>query len=115
MKKILPAICLAVAFMTSTAATAATSNKVTVSGLHFQKTQNGLHIIEGLGQNTSGKTLGNIILKFNLLKNDVVIGQAVGMASNIEPGQKFAINAMYNSIQLQPDSFTLTEVLTTEK
>ncbi|MBK0123645.1 hypothetical protein IAE30_07805 [Pantoea sp. S61] len=67
-----------------------------------------------MGQNTSGKTLGNIIFKFNLLKNDVVIGQAVDMASNIEPGQKFTINANYNSIQ-QPDSFKLTEVLATEK
>lgn len=37
------------------------------------------------------------------------------MASNIEPGQKFTINAIYNSIQLQPDSFKLTEVLATEK
>ncbi|MFY7114751.1 MULTISPECIES: FxLYD domain-containing protein [Enterobacterales] len=115
MKRKLSAICFAAAFITSSAALAATSNKVAVSDLHFQKTQNGLQNIQGLGQNTSGKTLGNIIVKFNLLKNDVVIGQAVDMASNIEPGQKFTINAIYNSIQLQPDSFKLTEVLATEK
>ncbi|MCW0352345.1 FxLYD domain-containing protein [Pantoea ananatis] len=115
MKKLLSGICLATAFMASAAAMAATSNKVTVSGLHFQKTQNGLQEIEGMGQNTSGKTLGNVIIKFNLLKNDVVIGQAVDMASNIEPGQKFTINAIYNSIQLKPDSFKLTEVMATEK
>lgn len=66
-------------------------------------------------QNTSSKTLANVIIKINLLKDDVVIGQAGDFVSNIEPGQKFVINASFNSIELHPDSFKVTEVTALQK
>ncbi|MGX5056709.1 hypothetical protein ACWKX9_24155 [Enterobacter asburiae] len=50
-----------------------------------------------------------------MLKDNVVIGQTVDTFNNIEPGQKFAINAPYDSIDLHPDSFKVTEVIASLK
>ena len=113
MKKSIKGVCLYLALIAG--ATAAGNDNVQLSNLHFQSTQNGLQIIQGLGQNTSSKTLANVIIKINLLKDDVVIGQAGDFVTNIEPGQKFVINASYNSIELHPDSFKVTEVTALQK
>jgi hypothetical protein len=34
----------------------------------------------------------------------------MAMVSDIEPGQQFTISAPYNSFELKPDSFKVTEV-----
>ncbi|MDT3518165.1 FxLYD domain-containing protein [Escherichia coli] len=52
----------------------------------------------------------NAYVKFNLLKDGVVIGQTIDTASNLEPGQKWKIQAFINTFNGSPDSFKVTEV-----
>lgn len=113
MKKIINGMCLYLALVTG--AMAAGNNNVQLSDLHFQTAKDGLQVVQGLGQNTSSETLQYIIIRINLLKDNVVIGEAEDAFNNIEPGQKFAINAPYDGIDLHPDSFKVTEVIASLK
>ena len=45
-----------------------------------------------------------------MLKDGVVIGQTIDAASNLEPGQKWKIQAFINTFNDKPDSFKVTEV-----
>ncbi|GAA3592149.1 hypothetical protein GCM10023078_19760 [Gibbsiella greigii] len=56
------------------------------SGLSFQNTPNGLQAISGTGTNKTDHEINMIMVKFNLLQNGEVIGQAVDMTNHIEPG-----------------------------
>ncbi|MGX5056772.1 hypothetical protein ACWKX9_24480 [Enterobacter asburiae] len=60
MKKIINGMCLYMALVTG--AMAVGNNNVQLSDLHFQTAQNGLQMVQGLGQNTSSETLQNIII-----------------------------------------------------
>lgn len=86
------------------------SKDVELTSLQFADTPNGLKNITGTGTNKSNHEIDMVMIKFNLLQNGQIIGQAVDMVNHIEPGQTWKISAVYNSIALKPDSFKVTEV-----
>ncbi|HBY9742758.1 TPA: hypothetical protein MJA79_21170 [Klebsiella pneumoniae] len=86
------------------------SKDVELTELKFADTANGLKNITGTGTNKTDHEIKMVIIKFNLLQNGQIIGQAVDMANNIEPEQSWKISAIYNSIELKPDSFKVTEI-----
>nr|WP_172602710.1 FxLYD domain-containing protein [Morganella morganii] len=86
------------------------SKDVELNGLKFAETANRLTNITGTGTNKTSHEINMVMIKFNLLQNGQIIGQAVDMANHVEPGQSWKISAAYNSIELKPDSFRVTEV-----
>ncbi|EEH8382724.1 hypothetical protein G3164_004680 [Salmonella enterica subsp. enterica serovar Montevideo] len=86
------------------------SKDVELTGLKFADTANGLKNITGTGTNKTEHEINMVMIKFNLLQNGQIIGQTVDMANHVEPGQSWKISAAYNSINLKPDSFRVTEV-----
>ncbi|MEY8772786.1 FxLYD domain-containing protein [Erwinia sp. ACCC 02193] len=108
-KKLVASLILTLSF-SGLALAASDNQQVSLSDLQFKNTPNGLRDIEGIGTNTTGKTLKHVFVKFNLLENDTVIGQTIAMVENLEPGQSFKIQAPFNSIEIKPDSFKVTEV-----
>ncbi|WP_324029808.1 FxLYD domain-containing protein [Pantoea sp. JZ2] len=88
----------------------AEGNKVDVSDLKLNQTSGGVYEIDGIGKNVSGKNLANIFVHFNLLKDGVVIGEAISGANNIEPNQKFTITAPFVSAKFKPDDFKVTQI-----
>lgn len=88
----------------------AAEQNVALSELLMQPSENGIGNIEGIGQNVSGKKLKMIFVSFNLIKDGVVIGNAIASANNIEPNQKFTISSPYNSFKLKPDTFKVSDV-----
>ncbi len=86
------------------------SKDVEFNGLKFAETANGLTNITGTGANKTRHEINMVMIKFNLLQNGKIIGQSVDMGNHFEPGQSWKILASYNSIELKPDSFRVTEV-----
>ncbi|ORM84312.1 hypothetical protein HA42_04825 [Pantoea deleyi] len=83
---------------------------VDVSDLKLNQNSGGVYEIDGIGKNISGKRLANIFVHFNLLKDGVVIGEAISGANNIESDQKFTISAPFVSDKFKPDSFKVTQI-----
>ncbi|WP_226375677.1 FxLYD domain-containing protein [Pantoea stewartii] len=108
MKKVVVAALLLASMATCEAI--AEGNKVAVSDLKLSQTSGGVYEIDGIGKNVSGKNLANIFVHFNLLKDGVVIGEAISGAKNIEPGQKFTISAPFYSAKFKPNDFKVTEI-----
>ena len=80
------------------------------TNLHVENTPSGTKAIVGYAENKSNSVVKNAYVKFNLLKDGVVIGQTIDTASNLEPGQKWKIQAFINTFNGSPDSFKVTEV-----
>ena len=91
-------------------ALAVDNSQIALSNLHMENTPNGMSAIVGCAENTSNSVVKNAYVKFNLLKDGVVIGQTIDAASNLEPGQKWKIQAFINTFNDKPDSFKVTEV-----
>ncbi|EFE4913809.1 TPA: hypothetical protein OMI58_004943 [Escherichia coli] len=91
-------------------ALAAGNSRIALSNLHMENTPNGMSAIVGYAENKSNSVVKNAYVKFNLLKDGVVIGQTIDTASNLEPGQKWKIQAFINTFNDKPDSFKVTEV-----
>ncbi|ROC65065.1 hypothetical protein C4Z29_008380 [Klebsiella quasipneumoniae subsp. quasipneumoniae] len=86
------------------------SHDVELSDLQIADTPNGLKNITGTGTNKTDHEINMVIIKFNLLQKGQIVGQPVDMANHVEPGQSWKISAIYNSIDLKPDSFKVTEI-----
>lgn len=108
-KKLVASLLLTLSFSGLSLA-ASDNQQISLSDLQFKNTPNGLMDIEGIGTNTTGKTLKHVGIKFNLLENNTVVGQTFAMVENLEPGQSFKIQAPFNSLDIKPDSFKVTEV-----
>lgn len=87
------------------------NNKVILNDLHLETMPNGTHMVVGYGQNKSGETLKQNIIKFNLLQNGIVVSQTVDVISGIKPNQKWKIQAPVNDVKGVPDTFDVTEIL----
>lgn len=81
-----------------------------VTDLHITKDSNGNSYIDGLVTNTSDHVLTTMAVKFNLLKDGVVVADTIGAAQNIQPGQSWKLHAVYPDTD-KPDSFKVTEVI----
>lgn len=110
MKKILRNTILAVALVSGSVAAADGNQQISLSELRFTTTPNGMQQIEGNGVNTTSQTIKHVFVKFNLLQNNVVVGQTIAMVENLEAGQGWKVQAPYNSFAVKPDSFKVTEV-----
>ena len=86
------------------------NSQIALSNLHVENTPSGTKAIVGYAENKSNSVVKNAYVKFNLLKDGVVIGQTIDTASNLEPGQKWKIQAFINTFNGSPDSFKVTEV-----
>ncbi|MFO7444207.1 FxLYD domain-containing protein [Escherichia coli] len=86
------------------------NSQIALSNLHVENTPSGTKAIVGYAENKSNSVVKNAYIKFNLLKDGVVIGQTIDTASNLEPGQKWKIQAFINTFNGSPDSFKVTEV-----
>lgn len=91
-------------------ALAAGNSQIALSNLHMENPPNGMSAIVGYAENTSNSVIKNAYVKFNLLKDGVVIGQTIDTASGLEPGQKWKIQAFINTFNDKPDTFKVTEV-----
>ena len=107
LKNIILSIVLSIA---SCHALAAGNSQIALSHLHMENTPNGMSAIVGYAENKSNSVVKNAYVKFNLLKDGVVIGQTIDTESNLEPGQKWKIQAFINTFNDKPDSFKVTEV-----
>ncbi len=98
------------ATLSGTALAANISKDVELTNLSFSVTPSGMKNITGTGTNKTDHEIKAVFVKFNLLQNGQIIGQTVDMANNVKPGESWKLSAPYNSIDLKPDSFRVTEV-----
>ncbi|EPE4835609.1 FxLYD domain-containing protein [Yersinia enterocolitica] len=110
MKKTLRNIIFTVAMVSGSVLAVDGSQQVSLSDLRFATTPNGMQQIEGNGINITSQTLKHVFVKFNLLQNNTVVGQTIAMVENLEAGQRWKVQAPYNSFAVKPDSFKVTEV-----
>lgn len=87
------------------------ANQVSMTDLHFETQPTGILIITGIGKNKSNAVIKTNFVKFNLLKNGIIISSTIDTSTGIKPNQQWKIYAPIDISKGKPDSFEVTDVI----
>jgi len=87
---------------------------VTLSDLHFGRSDQGIREIEGVVKNVSHHTLRQVYIAVNLLKNGMVVGYTTDIVFDLKPHEEWHIAAPCHTRIFKPTHFSLDELSVVE-
>lgn len=87
---------------------------VTLSDLHFGRSDQGVREIEGVVKNVSHHTLRQVYIAVNLLKNGMVVGYTTDIVFDLKPHEEWHIAAPCHTRIFKPTHFSLDQLSVVE-
>ncbi|MGV7093650.1 FxLYD domain-containing protein [Siccibacter turicensis] len=92
----------------------AASSDVSLSEMHFGRSEAGLREIQGVVKNISHHTLRQVYIAVNLLKNGMVVGYTTDIIFNLKPHEEWHIAAPCRTRVFKPTHFAVDELSAVE-
>ncbi|EGT4382970.1 hypothetical protein SMZ82_002909 [Cronobacter malonaticus] len=83
---------------------------VALTDVHFVKTEAGKLRLEGMVKNLTNRSLRQVYVAFNLLRNGMVVGYTTAITFNLAPDDTWYFEAPCRTRIFKPDHFRLDEL-----
>ncbi|EOI5775509.1 FxLYD domain-containing protein [Cronobacter malonaticus] len=83
---------------------------VALTGVHLVKTEAGKLRLEGMVKNLTDRSLRQVYVAFNLLRNGMVVGYTTAITFNLAPDDTWHFEAPCRTRIFKPDHFRLDEL-----
>ncbi|ELY4817302.1 hypothetical protein SM094_001954 [Cronobacter malonaticus] len=83
---------------------------VALTDVHFVKTEAGKLRLEGMVKNLTDRSLRQVYVAFNLLRNGMVVGYTTAITFNLAPDDTWHFEAPCPTRIFKPDHFRLAEL-----